>query len=95
MMIPSTVTAEAKANVEKLINWYYDPAIAAEVAAYVKYLTPVKGAQAEMEKINPELAKSPYIFPDEKTSKNLSVFRSLTPAEETKWSEAFQKASGN
>jgi spermidine/putrescine transport system substrate-binding protein len=95
MMIPSTVSAEAKANTEKLINWYYDPAIAAEVAAYVKYVTPVKGAQAEMEKINPELAKSPYIFPDEKTSKNLSVFRSLTPAEETTWAEAFQKAAGN
>jgi spermidine/putrescine transport system substrate-binding protein len=25
---------------------------------------------------------------------NLSVFRSLTPAEETSWTEAFQKASG-
>lgn len=95
MLIPSTASAEAKTNAEKLINWYYDPAIAAEVAAYVKYLTPVKGAQAEMEKINPELAKSPYIFPDEKTSKNLSVFRALTPAEESKWTEAFQKASGN
>jgi len=95
MMIPSTVTAEAKANAEKLINWYYDPAIAAEVAAYVNYLTPVKGAQAEMEKINPELAKSEYIFPSDATLKNLSVFRALTPAEETKWSEAFQKASGN
>jgi spermidine/putrescine transport system substrate-binding protein len=95
MMIPSTVTAEAKANAEKLINWYYDPAIAAEVAAYVNYLTPVKGAQAEMEKINPELAKSEYIFPSAATLKNLSVFRALTPAEETTWSEAFQKASGN
>jgi len=95
MMIPSTVTAEAKANAEKLINWYYDPAIAAEVAAYVNYLTPVKGAQAEMEKINPELAKSEYIFPSDATLKNLSVFRALTPAEEAKWSEAFQKASGN
>ncbi|CAN2209469.1 PotD Spermidine/putrescine-binding periplasmic protein [Candidatus Nanopelagicaceae bacterium] len=95
MMIPSTVTAEAKANAEKLINWYYDPAIAAEVAAYVNYLTPVKGAQAEMEKINPDLAKSEYIFPSDTTLKNLSVFRALTPAEETKWSEAFQKASGN
>lgn len=95
MLIPSTASAEAKTNAEKLINWYYDPAVAAEVAAYVKYLTPVKGAQAEMEKINPELAKSPYIFPDEKTSKNLSVFRALTPAEESKWTEAFQKASGN
>ena len=95
MMIPSTVAPEAKANAEKLINWYYDPAIAAEVAAYVNYLTPVKGAQAEMEKINPELAKSEYIFPSDTTLKNLSVFRALTPAEETKWSEAFQKASGN
>ncbi|QLL24838.1 spermidine/putrescine ABC transporter substrate-binding protein [Actinobacteria bacterium IMCC26103] len=95
MMIPSTVSAEAKANAEKLINWYYDPAIAAEVAAYVNYLTPVKGAQAEMEKINPDLAKSEYIFPSDATLKNLSVFRALTPAEETKWSEAFQKASGN
>jgi spermidine/putrescine transport system substrate-binding protein len=26
---------------------------------------------------------------------NLSVFRSLTPAEETSWTEAFQKAAGN
>jgi spermidine/putrescine transport system substrate-binding protein len=95
MMIPSTVTAEAKASAEKLINWYYDPAIAAEVAAYVNYVTPVKGAQAEMEKIDPELAKSEYIFPSDKTMKNLSVFRSLTPAEETAWTEAFQKAAGN
>ena len=95
MMIPSTVTAEKKAQVEKLINWYYDPAIAAEVAAYVNYVTPVKGAQAEMEKIDPELAKSEYIFPTDKTLKNLSVFRSLTPAEETTWTEAFQKAAGN
>jgi len=95
LMIPYTVTAEAKANAEKLINWYYDPKIAAEVAAYVNYVTPVKGAQAEMEKIDPKLAASEFIFPSEKTMANLSVFRSLTPAEETAWTEAFQKAAGN
>jgi spermidine/putrescine transport system substrate-binding protein len=95
LMIPYTATAEAKASAEKLINWYYDPAIAAEVAAYVNYVTPVKGAQAEMEKIDPALAASEFIFPTEKTMANLSVFRSLTPAEETTWSEAFQKAAGN
>ena len=95
MMIPSTVTAEAKANTEKLINYYYDPAVAAEVAAYVNYVCPVKGAQAEMEKIDAELAKSEFIFPSQKTLANLSVFRSLTPAEETTWTEAFQKAAGN
>jgi spermidine/putrescine transport system substrate-binding protein len=95
LMIPYTATAEAKASAEKLINWYYDPAIAAEVAAYVNYVTPVKGAQAEMEKIDPALAASEFIFPTEKTMANLSVFRSLTPTEETTWTEAFQKAAGN
>jgi spermidine/putrescine transport system substrate-binding protein len=95
LMIPSTAAAAGKANAEKLINYYYEPAVAAEVAAYVNYVCPVKGAQVEMEKIDANLAKSEYIFPSDKTLKNLSVFRSLTPAEETKWSEAFQKAQGN
>jgi spermidine/putrescine transport system substrate-binding protein len=48
-----------------------------------------------MEKIDPALASSPFIFPDAATSAKLSVFRSLTPAEETSWGEAFQKAAGN
>ena len=94
-IIPSTASAEGKANAEKLINFYYDPAIAAEVAAYVNYVCPVEGAQAEMEKIDPALAASPFIFPDAAMSSKLNVFRSLTPAEETSWGEAFQKAAGN
>jgi spermidine/putrescine transport system substrate-binding protein len=94
-IIPTPVGAEAKANAEKLINYYYEPAVAAEVAAYVNYVCPVKGAQAEMEKIAPELANSSYIFPDDAMSKKLNVFRSLTPAEETSWAEAFQQAQGN
>jgi len=94
-IIPSTVSAEGKANAEKLINFYYDPAIAAEVAAYVNYVCPVEGAQAEMEKIDPALAASRFIFPDASMSSKLNVFRSLTPAEETAWGEAFQKAAGN
>jgi spermidine/putrescine transport system substrate-binding protein len=94
-IIPTPVGADAKANAEKLINYYYEPAVAAEVAAYVNYVCPVKGAQAEMEKIAPELANSPYIFPDDAMSAKLNVFRSLTPAEETSWAEAFQQAQGN
>lgn len=94
-LIPSTTTPEGKANAEKLINYYYEPAIAAEVAAYVNYVTPVNGAQAEMEKIDPKLAKSEYIFPTQATLNRLKVFRALTPTEETAWTEAFQKAAGN
>ena len=95
LIIPSTASAAGKANGEKMINYYYDPAVAAEVAAYVNYVCPVKGAQAEMEKIAPELASSEYIFPTEKTASRLNVFRSLTPDEESKWAEAFQQAQGN
>ncbi len=94
-IIPTPVGADAKLNAEKLINYYYDPAVAAEVAAYVNYVCPVKGAQAEMEKIAPELASSSYIVPDAAMSAKLNVFRSLTPAEETTWAEAFQQAQGN
>ena len=94
-LIPSTVTAESKVNAEKLINYYYEPAVAAEVAAYVNYVTPVQGAQAEMEKIDPTLAKSEYIFATQATMSRLHVFKALSPAEETKWTEAFQAAAGN
>jgi spermidine/putrescine transport system substrate-binding protein len=95
LMIPSTASADGKKNAEALINYYYDPMVAAEVAAYVNYVCPVKGAQAAMEKVAPELVNSEYIFPTDKTASRLHIFRSLTPDEETKWSEAFQKAQGN
>jgi spermidine/putrescine transport system substrate-binding protein len=93
MMIPST--SKNKVNAEKVMNYYYEPAVAAQVAAYVNYICPVKGAQAEMEKIDPKLAASPYIFPTTDTLNKVKVFRSLTPAEETTFSTAFQKATGN
>jgi spermidine/putrescine transport system substrate-binding protein len=93
MMIPST--SHNKTNAEKVMNYYYEPAVAALVAQYVNYICPVQGAQAEMEKLDPKLAASPYIFPDEKALSGVKVFRALTPAEETTFSTAFQKASGN
>jgi spermidine/putrescine transport system substrate-binding protein len=84
-----------KTNAEKLIDFYYDPAIAAEVAAYVNYICPVEGAKAEMEKIDPSLVDSPLIFPTEEDLANVQVFRSLDPDEETTYSESFQKVIGN
>ncbi len=93
LLIPSTSTN--KANAERVINNYYDPAVAAEVAAYVTYICPVKGAQAEMEKIDPELAKSPYIFPTPEMLSKVKTFAGLTPDEESKYTTAFQEAAGN
>jgi spermidine/putrescine transport system substrate-binding protein len=93
LMIP--VGSPHKANAEKLFDFYYEPAIAAEVAAYVNYICPVDGAKAEMEKIDPSLVDSPLIFPTEADLASVKVFHSLTPDEETTYSEAFQKVIGN
>ncbi len=87
-------TSANKSNSEKLIDHYYDPIIAAEVAAWVNYICPVKGAQAEMEKIDPELAASPFIFPDDATLSKVKVFRGLEAKEEFDFSAAFQEAIG-
>jgi spermidine/putrescine transport system substrate-binding protein len=93
MLIPSTSTH--KKNAELLMNHYYEPAVAAEVAAYVNYICPVEEAQPELEKIDPELAASPFIFPDEATLAKVKVFRSLTADETTKYQAAFDEAVGN
>jgi spermidine/putrescine transport system substrate-binding protein len=93
LMVP--IGSPHKTNAEKLFNFYYDPAIAAEVAAWVNYICPVEGAKEEMEKIDPSLVDSPLIFPTEEDLNNVQVFRSLTPDEETTYSEAFQKVIGN
>jgi spermidine/putrescine transport system substrate-binding protein len=93
LMVP--IGSPHKTNAEKLIDFYYEPAIAAEVAAYVNYICPVEGAKAEMEKIDPSLVDSPLIFPTAEDLANVRVFHSLTPDEETTYSEAFQKVIGN
>ena len=93
MLIPSTSTH--KKNAETLINYYYEPAIAAQVAAYVNYICPVEEAKPELEKIDPALAESPFIFPDEATLAKVKVFRALTADEQTTFQTAFDEAIGN
>ena len=46
-----------------LMNWFYDPKIAAEVEDYVNYICPVSGAAKVLEKSDPAVAKNPLIFP--------------------------------
>jgi spermidine/putrescine transport system substrate-binding protein len=93
MLVP--IGAPHKKNAELLMNYYYDPKVAAEVAAYVNYICPVEGARAQMEKIDPDLADNPYIFPDAEILAKAKPFRTLTPQEETAFSTAFQKVLGN
>ena len=87
-MIP--IGSPRKTNAEKLINWYYDPAIAAQVAAWVNYVTPVQGAYEEAIKIDPALAENQLIFPNDETLSKVHIFRSLADAEENEFQAAFQ-----
>jgi spermidine/putrescine transport system substrate-binding protein len=92
--IPNGTSAEQKALAEQLIDFYYDPMIAAQVADYVWFVTPVEGAQAAMEEVNPEQVNNPMIFPDEEMNKRLHGFRTLTPQEDKQYTDAFQKVLG-
>lgn len=79
-----------KANAEALIDYYYEPEVAAEVAAWVNFITPVVGAQEAAAAIDPELAENQLIFPNEETLSNAYVFRALDGAEEQKYQAEFQ-----
>jgi spermidine/putrescine transport system substrate-binding protein len=80
-----------KTNAEVLMNYYYEPEVAAEVAAWVNYITPVVGAKEAAIAIDPALAENQLIFPNEETLAQSSIFRSLTPAEEQKYQAEFQR----
>ncbi|MFB2582907.1 PotD/PotF family extracellular solute-binding protein [Herbiconiux sp. P15] len=80
-----------KANAEAVMDYYYEPEVAAELAAWVNYVTPVVGAKEAMDAIDPELASNQLIFPDETTLSTVNVFRTLTPQEENDYQAQFQK----
>ncbi|MAL06987.1 MAG: polyamine ABC transporter substrate-binding protein [Microbacterium sp.] len=79
-----------KSNVEKLIDYYYQPEVAAQVAAYVQYVTPVQGAQEAMAQVDASLVDDQLIFPDAATLSKAHIFRQLTNAEQQKYNAAFE-----
>ena len=92
MMIPKG--AANKANAEAWMNFYYDPVNAAELAAYIWYVSPVNGAKEAVADIAPELADSELIFPTEATLSNAHLVRSFTEEEEAEVSQAVSAATG-
>ncbi len=96
MMVP--ITSHRRINALALMDYYYEPDVAAQVAAYVNYVSPVKGAQQAMEKIDPTLAESPLIFPSAAYIKdhNIQDFRVLDPNEDIEYAQLWaQKVMGS
>ncbi len=95
MMIP--ITSTHRRNAMALMDYYYRPEVAAQVAAFVNYVSPVPAAQAELAKTDETLAQSPYIFPTEQWIKEHKIqgFRALDAAEDAEYSGLWAKVVGN
>ena len=92
MMVP--IGAHHAKNAHTLMNYYYDPKVAAQVAAYVNYVCPVNGAKEELAKTGSTLVNDPLVFPDETYLKRVHVFASLSQADDQKYTSEFQKVLG-
>jgi spermidine/putrescine transport system substrate-binding protein len=92
MIVPNKATH--KTNAEKLMNYYYDPKVAAELAAWVNYICPVAGAKEEMMKIDPSLADNQLIFPGEDLMAQTYGFMGLDQKTEQKYQQQFAAVIG-
>ncbi|MFI6493593.1 spermidine/putrescine ABC transporter substrate-binding protein [Streptomyces sp. NPDC050564] len=92
MLIPNK--ARHKTNAERLMDYYYEPGPAAELAAYINYVCPVDGVKPYLAKIDKDAADNPLIIPDKAMAAKSHAFRSLTQKEETAYEEKFAKLTG-
>jgi spermidine/putrescine transport system substrate-binding protein len=92
LMMPAEV--EHPYAAETMMNYLYDPVVAAKLAAYVNYISPVKGAKEELEKTDPDLANNPLIFPPPEVQAKLKAYPALTPEDERTMQEAMAQVTG-
>jgi spermidine/putrescine transport system substrate-binding protein len=92
LLIPNK--ARHKTNAERLIDYYFEPRTAAELAAYINYVCPVDGVKDELAKIDEDAANNPLILPDRAMQAKSRAFRSLSAKEETAYEAKFAKLTG-
>ncbi|MEP6479164.1 MAG: spermidine/putrescine ABC transporter substrate-binding protein [Rhodoglobus sp.] len=80
-----------KTNAETLMNYYYEPEVAAEVAAWVNYITPVVGAQEVAQEKYPDIADNQLIFPNADTLSRAHIFRTLDSNDDQAFNKEFQR----
>ena len=92
MLVPNKATH--KTNAEKLMDYYYDPEVAARLAAWVWYVSPVEGAREAMEKVDPALVDQPLIFPDEAFLANTWAFMDVDEKTRQQYDQDFAQVIG-
>ncbi|MGK2939364.1 MAG: polyamine ABC transporter substrate-binding protein [Solirubrobacteraceae bacterium] len=92
MMMPAKV--EHPYAAETMMNYLYEPQVAAKLAAYVNYISPVKGIKEILERSDPDIAANELIFPSDEVAAKLRNYPQLTPAEERQMREAMAQVTG-
>jgi len=93
LVIPAGSTQ--KANVEKLLNYLYDPEVGASIAAGTGYISPVEGAAEVIAKTDPALAANEFVFPTPELLKRAFVTMPFTPEQQADFGAAWAKLIGN
>ena len=83
-----------KYTAELMIDFCYDPKIAAQIAAYVNYITPVKGAGEALVASDPVMASNPLIFPPADVLSRLHIFVGLNEEDEKYFNAQFATVTG-
>lgn len=92
MLVPNK--ADHRANAMKLMDYYYEPEVAARLAAWVNYICPVDGAEEEMKKIDESLVGNPLIFPTEDDLSTAFLFADLDTKTREKYDREFNQVIG-
>ncbi|MFB7165397.1 spermidine/putrescine ABC transporter substrate-binding protein [Streptomyces sp. NPDC056242] len=96
LMIPNL--ADHKRNAETLIDYYYRPEVAAKLATWVNYVSPVPAAREILadakDKDTAALAEDPLIFPDDTMRRRLAIARDITSKERTELAKRWNAIAG-
>ena len=79
---------------ELMMNFCYDPKIAAQIANYVYYVSPVNGAAEEIAKLDASAAKNPLLFPPADVVAKQHNFQFLSDEVEAKMNDLYSDLSG-
>lgn len=75
------------------MNYVYDPVVAARIAAYVYFISPVKGAADEIAQFDETAPDNPLIFPPEDVLAKTFIF-DAEAADDPEYKEKFQAVIG-
>ncbi|MGH2757136.1 MAG: ABC transporter substrate-binding protein [Actinomycetota bacterium] len=93
MAIPQN--AENPIDAHEMMNFVYQPDIAAQMTAWINYISPVPQAQDILkdakDNYTRQVANSPLVFPTSDMESRLHHYKNLDAEEETAWNELFDE----